>query len=151
MSPPDFLDYRARNSAFASLGAMAIAPQSVTVVRPSGPERLNAATVSAGLITALGVPLALGRDFRQNEERGTAAQVVIISHRLWREQFHGAPDVLGQSLRVDERVRTIVGVSPPRFALPFDPFIRLTDPVDLYVPIAFDDAEAQVRRFHFLG
>ena len=33
---------------------------------------------------------------------------------------------------------------------PFDPFIRLTDPVDLYVPIALDDAEAQVRRFHFL-
>jgi putative ABC transport system permease protein len=106
--------------------------------------------VSAGLITTLGVPLTLGRDFRQDEERKTTAQPVIISDRVWREQFHGSPDVLGQTLRVDERVRTIIGVSPPRFALPFDPFIRLTDPVDLYVPLAFDDADTQVRRFHFL-
>jgi putative ABC transport system permease protein len=117
-------------------------------VHPSGPERLNAATVSAGLITTLGVPLLLGRDFRRDEEHGASA--VIISDRLWREQFHGAPDVLGRPLRVDERIRTIVGIAPPRFALPFDPFIRLTDPVDLYVPLALDDAEAQVRRFHFL-
>ena len=148
VSPPDFLDYRARSTAFSSLGAMVIAPQSVTVVHPSGPERLNAATVSAGLITTLGVPLTLGRDFRRDEEHGASA--VIISDRLWREQFHGAPDVLGRPLRVDERTFTIVGIAPPRFALPFDPFIRLTDPVDLYVPIALDDAEAQVRRFHFL-
>ena len=148
VSPPDFLDYRARSTAFSSLGAMVIGPQSVTVVHPSGPERLNAATVSAGLITTLGVPLTLGRDFRRDEERGASA--VIISDRVWREHFHGAPDVLGQPLRVDERIRTIVGIAPPRFALPFDPFIRLTDPVDLYVPISLDDAEAQVRRFHFL-
>ena len=148
VSPPDFLDYRARSAAFSSLGAMVIGPQSVTVVHPSGPERLNAATVSAGLITTLGVPLTLGRDFRRDEESGASA--VIISDRLWREQFDGAPDVLGQPLRVDERIRTIVGIAPPRFALPFDPFIRLTDPVDLYVPISLDDAEAQVRRFHFL-
>lgn len=148
VSPPDFLDYRARSTAFSSLGAMVIGPQSVTVVHPSGPERLNAATVSAGLITTLGVPLTLGRDFRRDEERGASA--VIISDRLWREQFDGAPNVLGQPLRVDERIRTIVGIAPPRFALPFDPFIRLTDPVDLYVPISLDDAEAQVRRFHFL-
>jgi putative ABC transport system permease protein len=150
VSPPDFLDYRARNTVFASLGAMVIGPQSVTVMQPGGPERLTAATVSAGLITTLGVPLTLGRDFRRDEELKAAAQPVIISDRLWREQFHGARDVLGQTLHVDERVRTIVGVSAPRFALPFDPFIRLTDPVDLYVPLAFDDAEAQVRRFHFL-
>ena len=39
---------------------------------------------------------------------------------------------------------------PPGFALPFDPFIRLTDPVDLYVPIPLDEPETQVRRFHFL-
>ena len=39
---------------------------------------------------------------------------------------------------------------PDRFALPFDPFIRLTDPVDLYAPMVFDEGEFQVRRFHFL-
>ncbi|HEX2310231.1 MAG TPA: ABC transporter permease, partial [Vicinamibacterales bacterium] len=150
VSPPDFLDYRARNTVFSSLGAMVIGPRAVTVARSSGPERLNAATVSAGLITTLGVPPQAGRDFRPDEERTGGPQAVIISHRLWRDQFGGATDVLGRTMRVEDRVRTIVGVMPAGFALPFDPFIRLTDPIDLYVPLVFDDPEARVRRFHFL-
>jgi putative ABC transport system permease protein len=150
VSPPDFLDYRTTNTVFSSLGAMVIAPQAVTVTRSSGPERMNAASVSAGLITTLGVRPRLGRDFRGDEERSGGTQAVIISHRLWRDQFDAAPDVLGRTVRVDDRVRTIVGVMPAGFALPFDPFIRLTDPVDLFVPTAFDDPETQVRRFHFL-
>jgi putative ABC transport system permease protein len=32
----------------------------------------------------------------------------------------------------------------------YDSFIPQTDPVDLFLPFAFDDPEAQVRRFHFL-
>jgi hypothetical protein len=47
VSPPDFLDYRARQHVFRSLGAMVIAPTTVNVARPSGPERLSMATVSA--------------------------------------------------------------------------------------------------------
>jgi putative ABC transport system permease protein len=150
VSPPDFRDYRAREQVFRSLGAMVIAPTAVNVARSSGPERLNVAVVSAGMITTLGVSPILGRDFRRDEERAVAEPAVIISERLWREQFGGSSRALGKTMRVDDRVRTVVGVMPTGFALPFDPFIRLTDPVDLYVPIAFDDAENQVRRFHFL-
>jgi putative ABC transport system permease protein len=150
VSPPDFLDYRAREHLFRSLSAMVIAPMTVNVVRAHGPERLNMATVSAGLITTLGVAPILGRDFRPDEERGAAEPLVIISERLWREQFGSSSQALGKTLRVDDKVRTVVGVMPSGFALPFDPFIRLTDPVDLYAPIAFDDGENQVRRFHFL-
>jgi putative ABC transport system permease protein len=150
VSPPDFLDYRARNQVFQSLGAMVIGPSAVTVARAGGPERLNAASVSAGLITTLGVRPILGRDFRAGEERKAGGAPIIISERLWHEQFQGSREVLGTTLRVDQTVRTVVGVMPERYALPFDSFIRLTDPVDLYVPIAFDEAETQVRRFHFL-
>ncbi len=150
VSPPDFLDYRAREHVFRSLGAMVIAPSTVNVARPRGPERLSMATVSAGLITTLGVTPIVGRDFRRDEEKAAAEPPVIISERLWRAEFGSSTQVLGKTLRVDDRVRTVVGVMPDGFALPFDPFIRLTDPVDLYAPIAFDDSENQVRRFHFL-
>jgi putative ABC transport system permease protein len=150
VSPPDFLDYRARNEVFESLGAMAIAPNMVTVAKASGPERLNMAYVSAGLITTLGVSPTVGRDFLRGEESSTAAQPVIISERLWRERFGGSPGALGKTVRIDDKVRTIIGVMPAGFALPFDSFIRLTDPVDLYAPLTFNDSEFQVRRFHFL-
>ncbi len=150
ISPPDFLDYRGRNQVFESLGAMMIGPNMVTVAKGSGPERLNMAYVSAGLITTLGVSPMVGRDFLREEESSMAAQPVIISERLWREQFGASPNALGRTVRVDDNVRTIVGVMPAGFALPFDAFIRLTDPVDLYAPLTFNDSEFQVRRFHFL-
>ncbi|MGE5814420.1 MAG: hypothetical protein ACM36C_08035 [Acidobacteriota bacterium] len=38
----------------------------------------------------------------------------------------------------------------PGFTLPYDSFIRLTEPVDPYLPLALDDPDAQIRRFHSL-
>jgi putative ABC transport system permease protein len=144
VSPPDFVDYRARNDVFASIGAMEISPASVTVSKM--PERLQASRVSAGLITTLGVPPGLGRDFAPDDET-TASTAIIVSHRLWQDRFGGASDALGQSLLVDGQPRTIVGVMPAGFTLPYDNFIRLTEPVDLYLPLALDEPDAQIRRF----
>jgi putative ABC transport system permease protein len=149
VSPPDFLDYRARNEAFQSVGAMSIGPMGVTITGAGQPARLQASTVSADLISTLGVAPMLGRDFRREDEVD-ASRAVIISHRLWRDRFGGAPSVVGQTIAVDDRLRTIVGVMPAGFSLPYDAFVRLTDPVDLFLPIAFDDPDTQVRRFHFL-
>jgi putative ABC transport system permease protein len=149
VSPPDFIDYRERNDVFQRLGAMTIAPGGVTVTGSGTPERLRASRVSAELMTTLGVAPLLGRDFTRNDET-SGSMTVIVSHRLWQERLGGAGDVLGRSLVVDGRARTIVGVMPAGFTLPYDSFIRLTEPVDLYLPIPFDDAEARIRRFHYL-
>jgi len=149
VSPPDFIDYRDRNHVFVKLAAMSIAPADVTVTGSGRPSRLKASKVSAELITTLGVRPILGRDFTRADET-KASNAILVSHRLWQERFGGAGNVLGQSIVVDGRPCTIVGVLPAGFTLPYDSFIRLTDPVDFYLPIAFDDPDAQVRRFHYL-
>ena len=149
VSPPDFVDYRERNEGFRRMGAMAIAPNGVTVSTADRPTRLQASRVSGDLIATLGVAPALGRDFTRDDE-ADAARSVIISHRLWSERFGASPAALGQSLVVDDSPRTIVGVMPAGFSLPYDAFIRLADPVDLYLPLDFRDPDAQVRRFHWL-
>jgi len=149
VSPPDFLDYRDRNRVFERLGAMGIAPQGVTVTGSGTPVRLQASRVSADLMTVLGVPPVLGRDFARSDEK-TSSPSILISNRLWQERFGGAPDAIGRAIVVDGRGYTVVGVMPAGFVLPYDSFIRLTDPVDLFLPIGFDDPEAQIRRFHML-
>lgn len=45
ISPPDFLDYRERNDAFVSLGAMMNAPSDATVLGIDGPERRQGAII----------------------------------------------------------------------------------------------------------
>ena len=149
VSPLDFLDYRRQNERFERLAAMSIAPGSVTVSGGREPVRLRASTVSAGLITTLGVSPVLGRDFTMDDER-SGSPSVIISHRLWQERFGGRRDVLGASIVVEDKACAVVGVLPAGFVLPYDSFVRLTEPVDLYQPVAFDHPEAQVRRFHWL-
>jgi putative ABC transport system permease protein len=148
VSPPDFLDYRRRNDVFERIGAMEISPAAVTVGGKT-PVRIHASHVSAGLMATLGTAPIAGRDFVTAEETAGAAPV-IVSHRLWQDRLGGSHDVIGRSIVVDDRSRTIVGVMPAGFVLPYDSFIRLTEPVDLFLPIAFDDPDAQVRRFHSL-
>jgi putative ABC transport system permease protein len=149
VSPPDFVDYRNRNEVFETLGAMAISPSSVTVSGSGEPVRLRASRVSAALMSTLGVVPALGRDFARADE-STASPAIIVSHRVWQERFDGAADVVGKAIVVEGRPYTVTGVMPAGFTLPYDSFIRLTEPVDLYLPLALDEADAQIRRFHSL-
>ena len=149
VSPPDFVDYRNRNEVFERLGAMTIGPASVTVSGSGAPVRMRASRVSAELISTLGAAPALGRDFSRADETA-GSNAILVSHRLWQERFDGATDVVGRPIVVDGRPFTITGVLPAGFALPYDSFIRLTEPVDLYLPLALDDAEARIRRFHWL-
>jgi putative ABC transport system permease protein len=57
-----------------------------------------------------GHPLALGRDFLEEEGTVGRDQVVILSHRLWRERFGADPAILGHSIRIDGKPHTVVGV-----------------------------------------
>ena len=54
----------------------------------------------------------LGRAFTTADDQPGAPHVVILSHRLWINQFQGDRSVLGQSLRLNNESYTIVGVMP---------------------------------------
>ena len=100
ISPPDFVDYRARQESFESIAAMMIAPSGVTVDTAEGPERLQATSTTAGFLTTLGVRPAIGRDFEVRDESLSATPVVLISQRLWRQRYDGVENLtLGDGLR----------------------------------------------------
>ena len=40
---------------------------------------------------------------------------MVISHDYWQTRYNGSPDVLGTTLRVNERPLTIIGVAPAGF------------------------------------
>ncbi len=73
--------------------------------------------VSGNYFAVLGLRPELGRVFT-NEEDGDklgAYPVAVISHWLWRSRFHSDPKTVGRSVRINGRLLTIVGVTPPEF------------------------------------
>jgi predicted permease len=84
-------------------------------------DRVDGAFVSGRFFDVLGVSAVRGRmlgpqdDDGGGEERGVDGPVAVISHRLWRQRFAGANDILGRQLTVQRIPFTIVGVMPPGF------------------------------------
>ena len=105
-------------------------------------EPVDGAYVSGRLFEVLGVTGIRGRMLSPADDgaappsfgtaqdapsasRGADGPVAVISHRLWRQRFRGADDVLGRQLTVQRIPFTIVGVMPPGF---FGPDVgRMTD------------------------
>ena len=126
---PLFGDYQRGNTVFENLSATA--SLSVGVGTNSGTERRQALLVSGNYFSMLQVDAALGRTFAPNE--GVAiddAPVVVLGHGLWLAQFDGDPRVIGQTIKLDGHVFTIVGVAPREFA-----GTNRGQVPDLYVPI----------------
>ncbi len=96
------------------------------------PERISSGTASGDFFAALGAPMALGRSFRLEEEPEGQPHVVILSHDFWRRKFAANPGVIGQSLTLDGRSYTIVGVLPQGFKSPLE--LQTAQAVELWAP-----------------
>ena len=129
LMPPEYFDIQARQRSFSHLGASAGMPLQVTADEPE--LRLFGARVTASLFDTLGAAPARGRLFTAAEERADAADVAIISHRLWKSRFNGDPAVVGRTMRLKTGPLTIVGVMPSGFMYPVRPLVST---VDLWVP-----------------
>src|SRR5262245_45131875 len=132
VAPVNLLEWRRQSRTIE--GFAGIYDQRVSVGGGSGePEEVKGERVTANLFPLLGVQPILGRAFREEEDLPGRATVALIGHNLWRRRFGGNPSLTGQSLRVGDRVYTIVGVLPPGFAI-------LEPDVEVWMPLALDPA-----------
>src|SRR5688572_24835405 len=79
------------------------------------PESIKGQAVSGGYFPGLRLQPSLGRAITDEDDRPTAAPVVVISHKFWQERFGANPAVIGQPLILNKQSFTIVGVTPPEF------------------------------------
>ena len=66
-------------------------------------EELAGLGVTSNLADVLSIRPALGRPFLPSDTDESAVPVVLISHELWQARFGGRPDVIGQTLRLNEK------------------------------------------------
>ena len=101
-----------------------------TITGTSRPEGLAGWQFTAGLFSLLGTPPAAGRTFLPDEGQPGRDAVVVLSDDLWRRRFDARSTIVGDSIELDGRAHTIVGVMPPTFAHPY-PNAQMWTPVEL--------------------
>jgi len=105
------------------------------------PEQLSSARVSANFFDVLGVRPELGRAFGANGDQPEAKPEVMISHTLWLRRFGAEKDIIGESIALDSRDYTIIGVLPSSFT-----FSELRANVDIWSPRVFEHSLASAER-----
>jgi putative ABC transport system permease protein len=82
------------------------------------PERIRLGRLTPTIFPVLQARALIGRVFESRDAVGPQTDTLILSHGFWQRRFGGAPEVLGRSVRLDDRAYTVVGVMPSAFAFP---------------------------------
>lgn len=129
-SYPDYVDLRDQSKAFRGIAAMSTAP--VHVTGTGATERARGALVSANYFAVLGTSPAHGRFFGADEDKpSNPVQVVVLGAGLWQRAFGGRADIVGKTIRLDNRPFEVIGVAPAGFQ-----GITRGDQLDVFLPLA---------------
>jgi len=86
-----------------------------TIADGPEPERVETLGITEDYLALHGTAPMLGRDFNFSDMALGAPPVVILGHDYWQRRFGGRPEVVGETIRYDGSVATIVGVLPASF------------------------------------
>ena len=140
LSYPDYKDFRDRNVVLSGLIAHQVL--AFNLGRGGKPERVWGAIVSGNYFGVLGVKTAIGRTFSPEEDLTPDAHpVAVIGYGLWQRRFGADPNVVGQTIALNEHNFTIIGVTPKDFGSSFAGIA-----LDVWTPVMMKD---YVARPHF--
>jgi predicted permease len=114
LSYPDYLDWQRLNQSFSSLDVYG--GTGYLLRTSSGAEQVQAERVSGGFFKTLGVHPMLGRDFYPDEDRPGGPDVLLLSYGAWLHRFGARRDAVGETVDLDGRAFTIIGVLPRAFS-----------------------------------
>lgn len=121
----DFITWRAKQTSFDAVGVWS--GFGAMIPGAHGPEQVNGARFSPGLLELLGVRPILGRTFLPGEDVVGGPHVTMLSYETWMSRFGGRGDVVGSLVRFDDTPYQIIGVLPRDFVIergrPAAPFI----------------------------
>jgi putative ABC transport system permease protein len=123
-----YLAWKEKSANFEDLAAFS--DDNINLTGNGEPERIPYAKVTASLFTTLGVQPVRGRFFLPEEDKPGAVKVVVVSENFWQRRYGRDEKILDQTLTLDNKPYSIVGVMPNSFRFPGE--------FDIWLPFALD-------------
>ncbi len=123
-----FAEWKKQNRSFADMALCGYASYNLSGAGEQLPESVRAATFSSNLLLVFGVQPAIGRGFTADDDKPSANPTVLLSWGLWKRRFGGNPFILNQTILLDAKPFTVIGVMPSWFAFP-QPSVQLWTPI----------------------
>lgn len=141
-SPDQFLEIAERNTIFSGVTCSTISD--ILWTGEGEPQRLRGNFVTANGFDVMGVPPLHGRAIAPSDGAADAPPVAVLGYRFWQRQFGGSTTIIGRQLRLNNKMRTVVGIMPQRF---------MWRGADVYLPIVFHRGQLveDVRSVHLVG
>ncbi len=141
MSLPDARDFAARSHTLQ--GVIYYSYKFTSLSGTDEPKLTPQIISSTNLFDLLGVRPMLGRSFVEDDAKPGRSNVLILSHGVWKDQFHGDENVVGRVVKINGDPYTVIGVLPPGTGFPGDnPDGLLYAPMDTSAPSNQDRGNA---------
>ena len=116
-SAQDYEDIRAAQQSFALLTGY-LNGSTINVTYKNNPQRYTGAYVTEDFFRILGVSPIMGRDFTAADNKPGAEKTALLGYEIWQRDFGGDPKIVGESVRINGKAATIIGVMPQNFKFP---------------------------------
>ncbi|HEV2915206.1 MAG TPA: ABC transporter permease [Pyrinomonadaceae bacterium] len=113
VSPANFLDWQDQSNSFDEMAAFYDSRANLTGT--GEPEEIPGQASTGNLFTLLGAQAALGRTYTTEDAEPGRDNVCVLSYGLWQRRFGASPQVIGQTIMLNGKPHTVIGVMPADF------------------------------------
>jgi predicted permease len=115
-SVPEIQDLRSRLKTVSALGDFSTI--GFSMVGLGEPREVRAGVVDGSYFDVMGLRPVLGRLLDAHDDGPNASGAAVLTYRFWTTALNSDPTVIGKTVRLDERMATIVGVLEPSVPYP---------------------------------
>ena len=141
-SLPNVLDIQRQVRAFSQGGGINVEPMDYT--GGTEPVQVRVGLINAGFLETLGAQPMLGRVISPGEDVQGGPRLVMVSNHFWQNYLGSDPHAVGNTIHVDGKPYTVIGVMPASFTPP-------AEHADVFVSLMVRDPGAGTERdLHFM-
>src|SRR4051812_19862431 len=113
----DYEDLKAGQNSFALMSGY-LNGSTINVSYKNNPQRYTGGYVTEDFFRIVNVSPIIGRDFTADDNKPGAEKTTILGYEIWKRDFGGDPNIVGQSVRINGKAAIVIGVMPQNFKFP---------------------------------